>query len=189
MNIKLIIIFSFTLLYGFFEIFLNQTKNRKSHIEKKDDRGSLIGLYLSISIGYFLAFTFASLKPGRIYHWDLMFIAGFTLIAIGLIIRISALLALKQYFTYSVAKIEEHKLVTIGLYKRIRHPGYLGQLIIFLGISVSLSNWLTIILMMLSVLIGYNYRIMVEEKFMSEQMGEKYNEYKMRTKKLIPWIF
>jgi len=189
MNIKLIIIFSFTLLYGFFEIFLNQTKNKKSNIEKKDDRGSLMGLYLSISIGYFLAFTFASLKLGRIYHWTLMFIVGFALITIGLIIRILALRALKQFFTYSVAKVEEHKLVTSGLYKRIRHPGYLGQLIIFLGISVSLSNWITIMLMMLPVLIGYNYRIMVEEKFMSEQMGEKYGEYKMRTKKLIPWIF
>jgi protein-S-isoprenylcysteine O-methyltransferase Ste14 len=189
MNIKLIIIFSFTLLYGFFEIFLNQTKNKKSHIEKKDDRGSLIGLYISISIGYFLAFTFASLKSGRIYHWNLMFIVGFALITFGLIIRISALRALKQFFTYSVAKVEEHKLVTTGLYKRIRHPGYLGQLIIFLGISVSLSNWITIILMMLPVLIGYNYRIMIEERFLSEELGPDYDNYRTRTKKLIPWIF
>ena len=189
MNLKLIIIFSFIMLYGFFEFFINQRKNKQSNFEKKDDKGSLIGLYLSISIGYFLSFTSASLKFGRIYHWDLLFTTGFFLIAVGLFIRISAMLALKQYFTYTVSKIEDHKLVTNGLYKRIRHPGYLGQLIIFLGISVSLSNWLSVILMMLPVMIGYSYRIMIEERFMSKQPGLDYYNYSKKTKKLIPWVF
>ena len=44
-------------------------------------------------------------------------------------------MTLRQYFTYSVAKVEDHKLIETGLYKNIRHPGYLGQLLIFLGIS------------------------------------------------------
>jgi protein-S-isoprenylcysteine O-methyltransferase Ste14 len=98
-------------------------------------------------------------------------------------------LTLRQYFTYSVAKIENHKLIEKGLYKRIRHPGYLGQIIVFIGISASMSNWLSILFMMIPIAVGYGYRIKVEERFMTEQMGENYLKYKKRTKRLIPMIF
>jgi protein-S-isoprenylcysteine O-methyltransferase Ste14 len=88
-----------------------------------------------------------------------------------------------------VTKIENHELIETGLYKNIRHPGYLGQLIIFLGISTTLSNWLSILLMIIPVLLGYLNRITVEEKFMVEQMGQKYIDYQKRTKRLIPTIY
>jgi protein-S-isoprenylcysteine O-methyltransferase Ste14 len=96
---------------------------------------------------------------------------------------------LKQQFTYTVTRIENHELIETGLYKIIRHPGYLGQLIIFLGISVCLSNWLSIILMIIPVLSGYLNRIKVEERFMVEQMGQKYLDYRKRTKRLIPSLY
>jgi protein-S-isoprenylcysteine O-methyltransferase Ste14 len=98
-------------------------------------------------------------------------------------------MTLRQYFTYSVAKVEGHQLIETGLYKNIRHPGYLGQLMIFLGLSISLSNWLSILLMMIPVAIGYIYRIRVEEKFMVDQLGEDYLNYQKRTKRIIPMIY
>jgi protein-S-isoprenylcysteine O-methyltransferase Ste14 len=114
---------------------------------------------------------------------------GIILVVIGLFIRIKAILTLNQYFTYAVSKVDNHELIETGLYKSIRHPGYSGQLLIFTGISGALSNWLSIILMMIPVSIGYLYRIKVEEKFMEEQIGERYLNYQKRTKKLIPLIY
>jgi protein-S-isoprenylcysteine O-methyltransferase Ste14 len=102
---------------------------------------------------------------------------------------VTSILTLKKQFTYTVTKIENHELIETGLYKNIRHPGYLGQLIIFLGISTCLSNWLSILLMIIPVLLGYLNRINIEEKFMVEQMGQKYLDYQKRTKKLIPAIY
>lgn len=189
MNTKMIIIIGFSILYGFFENFLNIRQRIKSNVTNSGDKGSLLLLYISITVGYFLSFSTCASKIGRIYYWNTFFAIGFVLIIIGLIIRILAILTLKQYFTYSVAKIENHKLIEIGLYKSIRHPGYLGQLIIFLGISISLSNWLSVVLMMMPITIGYIYRIRTEEKFMIEQMGENYLKYKYRTKRLIPKIY
>jgi protein-S-isoprenylcysteine O-methyltransferase Ste14 len=123
------------------------------------------------------------------YSWDTFFAIGAVLVVIGLMIRIWAISTLKQHFTYSVAKVENHQLIETGLYKSIRHPGYLGQLIIFIGISTSVSNWLSILFMMIPVCIGYAYRINVEEKFMIEQLGEDYLNYQKRTKRLIPLIY
>jgi protein-S-isoprenylcysteine O-methyltransferase Ste14 len=62
-------------------------------------------------------------------------------------------------------------------------------LIIFIGIATSLSNWLSVLLMIIPVLLGYLNRINVEEKFMIEQMGQKYVDYQKRTKRLIPHIY
>jgi protein-S-isoprenylcysteine O-methyltransferase Ste14 len=188
MNIKLILIIAFSILYGFFEIFMSRRKQSKREISKSGDKGSIWLLAISISTGYWL-FIIAYTKIGRIYHWNTFFGLGSILIAIGLIVRVASILTLKKQFTYTVTKIENHELIETGLYKNIRHPGYLGQLIIFLGISTCLSNWLSILLMIIPVLLGYLNRINIEERFMVEQMGQKYVDYQKRTKRLIPRIY
>ena len=146
-------------------------------------------MYILITVGYTLSFCIGSTRIGRIYDWDTFLAIGVVLIVIGLSIRILSILTLKQHFTYSVAIIENHKLIETGLYKSIRHPGYLGQLLVFVGISTSLSNWLSIVLMVIPIAIGYIYRMRIEERFMIEQIGEDYLNYKDRTKRLIPMIY
>lgn len=189
MDIKLKIILAFIYLYALFEIYMSMRQRRKRNVVKSGDRWSVWILTIFITIGYALSFSIGATKIGRIYPWSAFFAMGAILAIAGLIIRISSILTLKQHFTYTVTEIENHELIETGLYKRIRHPGYLGQLIIFLGISVSLSNWISVILMMISVLIGYIYRIRTEERFMIEQMGQKYIDYQKRTKRLIPMIY
>ena len=189
MDLKLQIIIAFSFLYGFFEIFMSVRQKQKRSIIKSGDKLSVWIIFISISAGYWLSFIIGAIGIGRIYHWNTFFVIGSILIIVGLIIRISAIMTLKQQFTYTVTKIENHELIENGLYKIIRHPGYLGQLIIFLGISVSLSNWLSVIFMIVPVFCGYIYRIVVEEKFMIKQMGQLYIDYQKRTKRLIPMIY
>jgi protein-S-isoprenylcysteine O-methyltransferase Ste14 len=189
MDIKIIIIIGFSYLYGFFEVFLNLKQRGKSLVTASSDKGSLWLLYILITIGYALSFSMGATKIGRMNHWDAYFAIGVALTVIGLTIRILSILTLRQYFTYSVARVMNHELIETGLYKTIRHPGYLGQLMIFAGISLALSNWLSILLMMIPVTIGYIYRIKVEERFMIQQMGEDYLNYQKRTKRIIPMIY
>jgi protein-S-isoprenylcysteine O-methyltransferase Ste14 len=189
MYIKLILTITFSILYALFEFVMSRRQKDKITISRSGDKGSISLLFVSISIGYWLSFIIASTKTGRIYHWNTLFVLGSLLTLIGLIIRISSIVTLKHHFTYTVTKVENHELIERGLYKVIRHPGYLGQLIIFTGISVTLSNWLSIASMLIPVLVGYIYRINVEERFMSEQMGNEYKDYQKRTSRLIPGIY
>ena len=191
MNYKLLIIIAFSYLYGFFEIFMSvrQRRKRESNIVSAGDKGSIWIMFILIGIGYFLSFSIAATKIGRIYHWDLFFAIGVILIIIGLIIRIKSISELKQYFTYTVTVIENHQLIETGLYKNIRHPGYFGQLLIFMGTAVAFSNWLSVVAMMIPVLYGYLYRIKVEEQFMIKQLGQKYTDYQKRTNKLIRGVY
>ena len=189
MDLKIIIIITVSYLYGFFEVFMNLRQRSRSKVTTSSDKRSLWWLYGLITVGYALSFSIGATKIGRIYHWNTFFAIGMALFVIGLMIRIHSILTLKQYFTYSVAKVENHKIIETGLYKFIRHPGYLGQLIIFIGISTSISNWLSILVMMIPITLGYLYRIKVEERFMLEQLGEDYLNYQERTKRLIPMIY
>ena len=189
MNTKVIIIIAFSYLYGFFELFMGMRQRHKRPVVKSGDKLSIWILIISIAIGYSLSFSIGATKIGRINHWDTFFLIGAVLAILGLVIRISSILTLKQHFTYTVTEIENHELIEAGLYKNIRHPGYLGQLIIFTGIATSMSNWLSVLFMIIPVLSGYIYRINVEEKFMVRQMGQKYSDYQKRTKRLIPVIF
>lgn len=189
MPAKLIIIIGFSYLYGFFEVFMNVRSKRKGTVATSGDKGSLWLLYGLITLGYTLSFAIGATQNGRMHSWDTYFAIGSGLAVIGLAVRVQSILTLRQYFTYSVAKIEGHTLIETGLYGRIRHPGYLGQLLIFTGISISMSNWLSILFMMLPVMIGYVYRIKVEERFMLEQLGERYANYQKRTKRIIPLLY
>ncbi len=189
MDVKILIIIGFSYLYGFFELFMNLRQRGKSKVKTSNDKGSLWVLYLLITIGFTLSFVIGATKIGRVQPWNTFFAVGAVLVVIGLFVRIQSMLTLKRYFTYSVSQVEDHKLIETGLYKTIRHPGYLGQLLIFVGLSISLSNWLSVLLMMIPVGFGYLYRMNVEEKFMLEQMGEKYLNYQKRTKRIIPMVY
>lgn len=189
MNPKIIVIIAFSYLYVAFEVLMNWSQKRGRTIEKSNDKGSIWILIISIFIGYALSFKIGAMTLGRIPYWNAFFAAGAVLVIFGLYIRINSILTLRQQFTYTVTKIKNHQLIETGWYKNIRHPGYLGQLIIFLGIATSMSNWLAVLGMMIPVSIGFLYRITVEEKFMQEALGEKYLNYKKRTKRLIPNIY
>ena len=189
MNTKLLIIIVFSFLYGFFEMLMSMRQRTQRSIIKSGDRLSIWIIVISISSGYWLSFMIGATRIGRIYHWNTFFVIGSILVIIGLIIRITSIRTLNRQFTFTVTRIENHELIEKGLYKYLRHPGYMGQLIIFAGIATSLSNWLSILLMIVPVLLGYIYRIKVEEKFMIDQMGQKYRDYQKRTKRLIPGIY
>lgn len=189
MDPKIIIIITISYLYGFFEVFMNLRQKSKDKIAYSDDKRSLWLLYGLITVGYALSFSIGATKIGRIYHWNTFFAIGMALVVSGFVIRIFSIRTLKQYFTYSVGKVENHKIIETGLYKFIRHPGYLGQLMIFIGMSISISNWLSVLAMVIPVIAGYLYRMQVEERFMAEQLGEDYLNYQARTKRVIPMLY
>ncbi|MCE1198795.1 MAG: isoprenylcysteine carboxylmethyltransferase family protein [Marinilabiliales bacterium] len=189
MDIRIIAILLFSYLYAFFEFGLSRMGKKSRTLEKSGDQGSFWILILSIVLGYTLAFTVGRTHLGRVAPWNLYFGIGILLVLCGLYLRIRAVRTLRQQFTYRVSSVSGQQLIEKGPYRVIRHPGYLGQLMIFLGIATALSNWLSVLGMMVPVFAGFLYRIHVEERFLLREMGDRYRDYSRRTKKLIPYLF
>jgi protein-S-isoprenylcysteine O-methyltransferase Ste14 len=189
LNLKLVI--GFSCFYGMFELFMStlQRKTRGKRILSEGDRGSLWVLLTLIMLGYFLAFYLSFMGFGRVHNRNLMFAAGAILALSGLAVRLISILTLKQQFTYKVTQIESHALVDHGVYKYIRHPGYLGQILIFTGTAMAQSSWVSVLCMIFPVLLGFSIRIRIEERFLLEHLGSEYAAYRHRTRKLIPGVY
>jgi len=113
---------------------------------------------------------------------------GVGMILSGLIIRIVAIGTLKKNFSNRLRIREDHTLVTNGIYHWIRHPAYLGLILIVLGIPVLLSSVLGFLVMFLVVPLLL-HRIKLEEAMLIGQFGAKYEEYMRQTKRLIPFLY
>lgn len=89
-------------------------------------------------------------------------------------------------YEYQIKK--DHKLIINGIYKYIRHPIYGGMWIAVTGAFIVARTYLFIPIFLL-LIIFMTYLARREEKLLSEHFGEKYTEYIMRTKMLIPFIY
>jgi len=114
-------------------------------------------------------------------HFDVLHIVSNILIFGGFILLSSA-----WGMLYKAQR--KHTLATTGLYARIRHPQYVGFVVIMLGF---LFQWPTILtLLMFPILLFMYAKLAVsEEKEMEKEFGNSYLEYKRKTPAFIPKIF
>lgn len=79
----------------------------------------------------------------------------------------------------------EGKLVTTGIYARVRHPQYLGFLLLTLGMLFEWTTIFTLVLWPFLALLYYRLA-RTEEKEAEEQFGEEFREYKREVPMFIP---
>ncbi len=105
-------------------------------------------------------------------------ILGYTIIFAGI-----ALLAAGWQQVYKAQK--EHRLVTDGVYRFVRHPQYTG---IFIAVLGQLIHWPTVPTLFLAPLILFLYwRLSIkEERQMFDRFGAEYAAYASRTPRFIP---
>jgi methanethiol S-methyltransferase len=80
----------------------------------------------------------------------------------------------------------EGRLVTDGIYARVRHPQYTGLFIIIFGEGI--VHWPTIVsvIALPVILIAYTLLARKEERQMLEKFGDEYREYQRRVPMFIP---
>ena len=84
---------------------------------------------------------------------------------------------------------KDHKLITEGPYKYVRHPMYTCIWLAVAGFGLISSNWVVGIVAPVTWGILYFIRLPDEEKMMIEEFGDQYKEYMRRTKRIIPWVY
>ncbi|MFN8549499.1 MAG: isoprenylcysteine carboxylmethyltransferase family protein [Candidatus Eisenbacteria bacterium] len=179
-------------LVGFFgasEVVLAIRRSARRERARSEDRGSvhLLRIVIALSLSAALAFSFAPIGAIRMATGRVQLLA-LALLVLGLVVRWSAILTLGRYFTVEVAIQADHRLVEHGLYRHVRHPSYSGLLLAFLGLGFFLGNWFSLILVFVPNLLALAHRIGVEERALIAEMGGVYEEYRRRTKRLVPGI-
>ena len=115
---------------------------------------------------------------------------GLVFTVLGLFIRFLAECTAKQSFTHSLAyeRKENHKLITFGVYKVIRHPGYFGMFVFAIGTQIYLRNPISTVVFASVLWKFFSDRILEEETALVAMYGQDYVEYRGKTKTWIPFI-
>ena len=187
-----IYILAYALILGFFlvERFVRRGKDTKNMDRTEHDRGSTT--FVSFAMGT----TFVLLLAAPFFIWLRiamlnclwLSVIGLALGAGGLAVRASAFTTLGRFFSRTLRGAEGHTLVKTGVYRYIRHPGYLSDFMIFIGAALALGNLILIIAVPVLFIPAYIYRIRVEEKMLVELFGQQYIEYMKTSKRLIPFV-
>jgi protein-S-isoprenylcysteine O-methyltransferase Ste14 len=93
---------------------------------------------------------------------------------------------LGRNFAPTLQIVEDHSLVTDGVFRRIRHPMYAAHLLWAIGQMLLLQNWIAGPAFLVVQIPLYLRRIPAEERMMLEQFGDEYREYMKRTGRLFP---
>jgi protein-S-isoprenylcysteine O-methyltransferase Ste14 len=114
---------------------------------------------------------------------------GIIVIAIGGLIILFSRIQLQRYATGVLMIQEDHKLITTGFYKYVRHPIYTGGLIQVFGLYLAFHSVIILVLTMIVYFWLFNGRANYEEEILEEEFGEEYRNYKKTSKKMIPFIY
>ncbi len=138
--------------------------------------------YYLVLLGAPAEHLYLETEPG-VLHWVL----GSLLFLAATVVRTKAHLDLQKGFSMFLETPEEQGLVTTGLYGAIRHPLYLGNLLLFLACPLFLAVTWTWALTALGI-VGLLVRIPIEERFLAERFAA-YESYKKESAALIPGIY
>jgi len=183
------IVYYFSLLFFMLEFILmivKRSKNKETKLKK--DKLSLLLLWITITLGITAGFFNANYKEWNNWNYSIT-ITGLCILILGIIIRWISIIQLNKEFTVDVSITANHKLYTKGMYKYIRHPSYLGLLIICFGLSIAMNSIISLIVITIPVFLSIIYRINVEEKVLINEFGDAYKNYMKKTNKIIPKLY
>jgi protein-S-isoprenylcysteine O-methyltransferase Ste14 len=106
---------------------------------------------------------------------------------IGCTFWIYSQVVLDKYWSPQLQVQREHKIVTAGPYKIIRHPIYTAMFIWVIGLALFTANMVFVLLALLTI-IGLILRVPKEEKMMFEKFGDSYKKYMEITGRFFPKI-
>jgi len=114
-------------------------------------------------------------------------IAGSLLAAAGIIVRVCGHLQLNGAFSQYVEKRPDQRLVQSGMYTKIRHPMYVGSILLFIGMPLVVGGTWAWIFSALGM-VGILFRIRKEEAFLATELAG-YRQYMRSTWRLLPYVF
>ncbi|WP_230208208.1 isoprenylcysteine carboxylmethyltransferase family protein [Microlunatus sp. Gsoil 973] len=118
-----------------------------------------------------------------------IFVIGAVVGWLGLLLRWWAFVALGRYFTTVVQVSADQPIIDRGPYRFVRHPGYSGLIVAFLGCGLMLGNWAAAVISAALIAAGLIVRLLREERALVAMRGSAYRDYAKGRARLLPFIW
>ena len=117
------------------------------------------------------------------------FLAGILCLALGLWLFHRSHADLGPNWSITLELRENHRLVTQGIYRHVRHPMYSALMLYSLGQALVLPNWVAGPSYGVAFGLLFALRVGPEERMMLEEFGKDYEAYVARTRRLFPGVW
>ena len=174
----------------FSEIFVALGMRTRNSGGNTRDRGTQLLLWIVIFFSIFACESIGESYAPTMFggaHW--LKIVAILVFILGLAIRWTAIISLGKSFSANVAIRPTQTVYRDGLYRWVRHPSYLGMLLIFLAIGIHSRNWLGLFVILIPTTLALLYRIHVEEAALTQAFGDAYITYSKTTRRLLPFLY
>lgn len=179
------------------EVLLTISRRSRTKTGEKQDRSTLGMIWLVIGLSIMASLFVArsrTLRSGVVGLFDFPESEWIPLLAIGffgagLVVRWWAIVTLGRFFTVDVVIEKDHELVQRGPFRWVRHPSYTGVLMAFTGWAITLGNWVAMAVVLVPIFVAFVRRMNVEEEALRGALGERYEQYMKRTKRLVPGVY
>ena len=168
---------------------LRKTPEARTFQRGTFEKGSTLVIGVTLGVGLWLPLILDGLGIALFSINISEGLAALTVMLFGLGLRIWAAFTLGGYYTRTLMTTAGHKVVTTGPYAKIRHPAYLGVILLWSGFGVVSGNLIIAFVFPVIFLAVYLYRISVEERMLVTELGDDYTQYQRRTRKLIPAVY
>lgn len=115
-------------------------------------------------------------------------LGGLAVTIAGACFAVWARLTIGRNWSSNVTIKQDHELIQRGPYTFVRHPIYTGILTMTLGTAIAIGE-IRCLIGLIVAFVSFRIKSRIEERFMTEQFGEKYDAYKAQVKALIPFVY
>lgn len=170
-------------------VFARRNKNR-GKAEVRKSRLSNLGIVLQgASYAVAFAFTHSPFSP---------VLTGLTGVVVAAIAACAG--AASVWLAYKASRqlgtnwsltakiVDDHQLVTSGVYGVVRHPIYTAMLLLLVSQVLVFTQPLALLVALVVFAIGTGIRIREEETLLRQAFGVKYDQYANRVPALMPWL-
>ena len=156
----------------------------------RDERWSLLAVVMGVVGGLLGGFALSKWQAASMsaLAWPL-FVVGLTLMAAGIAIRQWSIFALGSLFTAEVRVRAGQPVIDRGPYRWVRHPSYSGMILFFVGLGLALSNWASLVILVLLPSVGLVVRIRYEERALLVGLGDPYRRFCSTRAHLFPGLW
>ena len=175
---------------GFFAYWLYSARRDRAPYKRKSSRFSILTLAAVpaflwlIIVGQFAPWLLdTSFLPDTLP----VAIVGILFVLCGAGFAIWARIHLGKNWSGQPAIRVDQKIVRTGPYSIVRHPIYTGLLIGIAGSAIATVS-VTALIILVIIFVVFVLKSRIEEKFLQEEFGEEYEQYRREVKGLIPFV-
>jgi protein-S-isoprenylcysteine O-methyltransferase Ste14 len=153
---------------------------------RRDHRTPVLANFAAFGLFFALMIAFVGSADGPVAL--LLALCGCLLVVAGSALVVRSRRELGSAWSFVPMAVQGTGLITTGPYRLVRHPIYLGLVLLATGEALAFGSWPALMTVLCGIIPTFAWRAHAEEALLSQTFGESYALYRKQTQMIIPHL-